>query len=300
MNIQQVQEIVARHAASTTGQLAVGFRDFATGESFVCNETEHMPMASTFKIFVLAEIFRRVQAGELSLETRYELGPQIKSPGTGVLYFLRDGLMPTLYDYCYLMMVLSDNTAADFLFQLAGRENIYRNVLEPLGLKDTKCDWTCRKLLCEYLRLEEPTAQAFGQAIQKDWRNDPFFVCQTQENDETTVADMMAMLDALYRGAWVDQETSSQMLDIMKLCQTNSRIPKYLTGVPVAHKTGTIDLVVNDVGIVYTPKGDYMLTLFYNGNKCQAEEYQANRGAARYEAMLAQLSLEIYQAYLNN
>ena len=29
MQMQQVKEIVARHAASTTGQLAVGFRDFA-------------------------------------------------------------------------------------------------------------------------------------------------------------------------------------------------------------------------------------------------------------------------------
>ena len=300
MNIQQVKEIVSRYQSSTTGELAVGFRDFVTGESYVLNEKAIMPTASTFKIFVLAEIFRRVKEGSLSLEERYELGPHIKSPGTGVLYFMRDGLMPTLYDYCYLMMVLSDNTAADFLFQLAGRENLYRHVFEPLGLTDTKCDWTCRKLLCEYLRLEEPTAQAFGQAIQKDWRNDPYFVCQTPENDETTVADMMTMLDTLYNGKWVDPDISRQVLDIMKLCQTNSRIPKYLTGVPVAHKTGTIDLVVNDVGIVYTSKGDYMLTLFFNGNKCQEEEYHANRGAARYEKMLADLSLEIYQAYMQD
>ena len=298
MNLDKMKEIIHRHAQSTTGELAVGLRDFVTGETYVLNEKAIMPMASTFKIFVLAEIFRRVKEGSLSLEDRYELGPHIKSPGSGILYFLRDGLMPTLYDYCYLMMVLSDNTSADFLFHLAGRENIYGNVLEPLGLKDTKCDWPCRTLLCTSFQLDEPSAQAFAQAKKKNWRNDPHFTCQTPENDQTTVADMMVMLDSLYHGQWVDEGSSRAMLDIMKLCQTNSRIPKYLTGVPVAHKTGTLDHVINDVGVVYTPKGDYMLVLFYNGNKAQEEEYLANRGAARYEAMLAELSKEIYQAYM--
>lgn len=39
----------------------------------------------------------------------------------------------------------------------------------------------------------------------------------------------------------------------------NDRIPKFLPKeVVVAHKTGDMDYFEHDVGIVYTPKGDYI------------------------------------------
>ena len=83
----------------------------------------------------------------------------------------------------------------------------------------------------------------------------------------------------------------------MKSCQTNSRIPRYLPiGVDVAHKTGTLDKLNADIGIVYTPAGDYILCLFYNGNLASEEDYAANAG----DDYLADLSKEIFEAYMEN
>ena len=89
------------------------------------------------------------------------------------------------------------------------------------------------------------------------------------------------------------------MLDILKKCQTNTRIPKFLPpSVDVAHKTGTLDCLCNDVGIVYTSKGDYLLAMFYNGNVATMEEYAQNDRGRNSDALLADISGEIYEEYM--
>ena len=65
----------------------------------------------------------------------------------------------------------------------------------------------------------------------------------------------------------------------------------------LAHKTGTIDHLANDVGIVYTARGNYALAMSYNGNLCSEEEYMSTRGPAVGDPILAQLSRETYDAF---
>lgn len=106
------------------------------------------------------------------------------------------------------------------------------------------------------------------------------------------------MLQRIYGGKWVDPDTCQQMLDIMKLCDGETRITKYLPkGTVVAHKTGSADRVANDVGIVYTPKGDYILVMYYNGNTADEEEYNSNQDRHISEAVLARISRDVYRAY---
>ena len=85
----------------------------------------------------------------------------------------------------------------------------------------------------------------------------------------------------------------------MKQCQTNSRIPKYLPdGCNAAHKTGTMTRVANDAGIVYTPAGDFILSLFYNGNVASEEEYNANATGRLGDELLANLARDICLAFM--
>ena len=85
----------------------------------------------------------------------------------------------------------------------------------------------------------------------------------------------------------------------MKRCHTNSRIPRHLPkGTEVAHKTGTMDKVANDVGVVYTDKGDYLLCMFYNGNTATREEYDANIKGRLSDNLLADISRDIYAEYV--
>lgn len=303
MKTEKIHSIIERHAATATGTLGVFFKDLHTGETVGWNHDKVFQSASVFKVFVLAELLRQVKEGRFSLEDRFELKLEDKSDGSGVLQVLDCGAQLTLKDYATLMMIISDNTAADFLFKLVGRDNILENVLKPLNLNATKCDLTCRDLIAACFDME-PCFE-FGKLDEKIAERNPYmrngdaYTGALEMNDETSPEDVAKVLELFYRGQWVDKEISRQALDIMVLCQTNGRIPKLLpVGIQVAHKTGTMDRVANDTGIVYTEKGDYILSMFYNGNTASEEEFDSNPHGFFSEDLLAGISLDIYDAFI--
>ena len=294
MNIQAIRAIAEKYDAKTTGALGLLFTDLKTGETVTVNPDKELPAASTFKVFLLAEFLRQCEEGKYNLMDRHELKAEFVSPGSGVLCDLLPGMNLTLLDYARLMMMLSDNTATDYLYSLTGRDNIKNNVIDAFDLTKTKCDYPCKLLIETYF---DPAHKV--EAGERNWRNTDDYRCLTPTNDSTSPTDMAKVLKLAYDKALFSPWVSEQMIDIMKRCHTNSRIPKELPrDVEVAHKTGTMDKVANDCGIVYTEKGDYILCLFYNGNVATQEEYDANKKGRFSDGLLAEISKEIYSAYM--
>ena len=294
MNIEAIRAIAEKYDGMTSGDLGLLFADLKTGEAVALNPDKEMPSASTFKVYLLAEFLRQCEAGKYGLMDRHELKEEFYSPGSGVLNDLLPGMNLTLLDYARLMMMLSDNTATDYLFHLTGRDNIKRNVIDAFGLTKTKCDYPCKLLIDTYFDRSHKVMEGVG-----NWRNTDDYLCRTPENDSTSPADMAKVLKMAYDKTLFSPWVSEQMIDIMKRCHTNSRIPKHLPrGVECAHKTGTMDKVANDCGIVYTEKGDYLLCLFYNGNVASQEEYDANVKGRLSDGLLAEISKEIYEEYM--
>ena len=294
MNIEAIRRIAEKYDAKTTGDLGLLFTDLKTGETATVNPDKELPAASTFKVFLLAEFLRQCEEGKYNLMDRHELKEAFVSPGSGVLCDLIPGMNLTLLDYARLMMMLSDNTATDYLYSLTGRDNIKNNVIDAFGLSRTKCDYPCKLLIETYF---DPAHKKV--AGERNWRNTDDYLCLTATNDSTSPNDMAKVLKMAYDKTLFSPWVSEQMIDIMKRCHTNSRIPKELPrDVEVAHKTGTMDKVANDCGIVYTEKGDYMLCLFYNGNTATQEEYDANIKGRFSDGLLAEISKEIYAAYM--
>ncbi len=294
MNIEAIRRIAEKYDAKTTGDLGLLFTDLKTGETVTVNPDKELPAASTFKVFLLAEFLRQCEEGKYNLMDRHELKEAFVSPGSGVLCDLIPGMNLTLLDYARLMMMLSDNTATDYLYSLTGRDNIKNNVIDAFGLSRTKCDYPCKLLIETYF---DPAHKKV--AGERNWRNTDDYLCLTATNDSTSPNDMAKVLKMAYDKTLFSPWVSEQMIDIMKRCHTNSRIPKELPrDVEVAHKTGTMDKVANDCGIVYTEKGDYMLCLFYNGNTATQEEYDANIKGRFSDGLLAEISKEIYAAYM--
>lgn len=294
MNIEAIRRIAEKYDAKTTGDLGLLFTDLKTGETVTVNPDKELPAASTFKVFLLAEFLRQCEEGKYNLMDRHELKEAFVSPGSGVLCDLIPGMNLTLLDYARLMMMLSDNTATDYLYSLTGQDNIKNNVIDAFGLSRTKCDYPCKLLIETYF---DPAHKKV--AGERNWRNTDDYLCLTATNDSTSPNDMAKVLKMAYDKTLFSPWVSEQMIDIMKRCHTNSRIPKELPrDVEVAHKTGTMDKVANDCGIVYTEKGDYMLCLFYNGNTATQEEYDANIKGRFSDGLLAEISKEIYAAYM--
>ena len=83
-----------------------------------------LAIGSTFKLFVLAELSRQVQAGERQWSEVVTLDR--RSLPSGQLQSWPEGSPVTLHTLAALMISISDNTATDTLLHLLGRDHVER------------------------------------------------------------------------------------------------------------------------------------------------------------------------------
>ena len=134
-----LERVFQAYSQKVTAKLGIGFRDLDTGEELYVNGDEPFPAASTFKVPLLITLFDQVNRGVLSLDDMYTLRDDDKAIGSGVLSTLTSGVGLPLRDYATLMMIVSDNTATDVIYNLLGRDNI-SDMIERMNLKNTRCD----------------------------------------------------------------------------------------------------------------------------------------------------------------
>lgn len=210
-------------------RFAFVIKNLRTDECISYNEKKIVPSASLIKIPVMAEIMRQIKEGKLSLKQRIRVGRDVKVPFS-ILTMLEDDNQYSLNDIMTLMIVQSDNTAANILIDLAGMDNV-NNLIKMMGLEDTILQ---RKMMDYNARKEG------------------------REN-LTTALDMAKIMELLYKGEVIDKKSSDHMLDIMKKQLDTSMM---MLNIPdetvVAHKTGELDYLEHDAGIVYLKDMEYI------------------------------------------
>ena len=194
-----------------------------TGASATVNGDRIAVPASLYKVGVLVEAFRQIEAGLLRLDETLRLLPIDWAPGAGILQG-RIGTQVTITDALRLMIGISDNTAAHAIVRRIGVDRVNANN-QRLGLSNTR-----------YYIDNRP--------------------------DTTTAADMARLLSLLATGRLAGVEATGQMLDLLQQVQPAAWLPR---GVPptiaVAHKSGQLDAVRNDAGIVFGPTGRYVVVV---------------------------------------
>ena len=295
--IGQLKTLFEETAKTVTGPLGIGFYDLETGEEVYYNGNMVFPMASVYKIFILCELFRKQKAGTFSFDERHTLLESEKSIGSGILEHIGEGAVLSLMDYTMLMMVISDNTSTALLQKYTPAEDIQAHLIKPLELRDTL--YVPGAGLCDFYGVTvEEYRKITSEGGRFHARNGSYFRCVEPKNKQSSPRDLLKILSLLQEGRLIDAQSDRQILDIMLKCQTNDRIPKKLpAGVRVAHKTGSIDHLANDCGIVYTDCGNYVLTLFYNGNLASEEEYEGSEWTAVGNRLLSGLSAEVYRIF---
>ena len=194
-----------------------------TGASATVNGDRIAVPASLYKVGVLVEAFRQIEADLLRLDETLRLLPIDWAPGAGILQG-RIGTQVTITDALRLMIGISDNTAAHAIVRRIGVDRVNANN-QRLGLSNTR-----------YYIDNRP--------------------------DTTTAADMARLLSLLATGRLAGVEATGQMLDLLQQVQPAAWLPR---GVPptiaVAHKSGQLDAVRNDAGIVFGPTGRYVVVV---------------------------------------
>jgi beta-lactamase class A len=238
-----------------------------SGEKADVNGNQSFPMASAFKIPIIATAFQQIQEGTIRLEDRITLRDEDKSIGSGILRYFEGGLAPTFHDLLTLMIIISDNTATDMVVDCLGGAAVIEGFMHELGLNDIYFKMNCKDLLKGLYppEVHEMTPEEIGKwSVDNDVLRDGICFSRGPENNVSTANDMNALLHKIYEGEIVEDELRDRLLGILFNQQFNDRLPRFLPPhVAFAHKTGTIGGSRNDSGIIFiNPNNHVIVTAF--------------------------------------
>ena len=224
--MERIQEIV--DAAGMDVNVAV--IDLKSGAKGGCGSTNPMVSASMVKLIIAETFLQKVASGEYSLDEYYTLQYSDIVGGSGSLGGYGAGAQVTYREILEKAIAESDNTAANILIETLGMEAVNVEATR-LGLYGTQ--------LNRYMMDADAIASGTENYVSAD--------------------DMATLLKMVYDGTFVDAESSALVLQMLEQQEDSSGI---LDGLPAdvvfAHKTGALDNVRHDGGIV---EGDHPFIL---------------------------------------
>jgi beta-lactamase class A len=247
------EQRVREMAARVDGVVGYAIVDLTTGERIGHLERETFPTASAIKLAIVYELFKQAEEQRIDLEEKTTLDRRQAVGGTGVLVEMGTPTL-SLRDYAVLMVTLSDNTATNVLIDRLGMDRIAAR-MQGLGLGGTKL----RRHMMD-------TAAA-----------------RRGDENVSTPDELVRLLKAMNDGM-------PKAIELLKKPKEN-RLRKGLPeGVASADKSGELDGVRVDAGIVYAKNRPYALCVMTTFLKDEAAGEQAiveiSRAAYEYFSRL--------------
>ena len=209
---------------------SISVENLSNNEKHVYNASEKMQSASVVKVFIMGAVYDRMC---------YPSSPE-RLISANESY---DGELRNLLEQ---MITVSDNSAANQLITKLGEGDFKKGA----------------EVVNNFCIENGYTSTSIGRA---------FLESNPTGDNYTSAEDCTKILSDIYRGICVNEEASAKMLDILKNQTVKTKISM---GVPVeiktANKTGEmpegygLGCIENDMAIVFTEKGDYIITVLSN------------------------------------
>ncbi len=236
-----LDEKIKAEIQNFSGKVWIYAKNLDTGKDYSLRADEPVRTASTIKLPIMTEVYHQIAEGKIKWTDEFTLTKTNKQGGSGTLGEFSDGTKIDLKSATNLMIVVSDNTATNLILDKISSNSV-NAFMESLGLKQTK---SLRKIGGggDARAYDEPLNKLFGIGV-------------------SSPKDMAALLEKLERGEVVSKEASAEMIAILKRQQYTDGIGRNLFDtVPVASKSGALDRLRSDVGIVYTRRGRIVMAI---------------------------------------
>jgi beta-lactamase class A len=231
---------IRAEVATFNGTVVLYAKNLDTGAVYSLNGDDRVRTASTIKIGVMIEAFSRVAEGKVKWTDPLRLTKEAKVSGAGILPAFGDGLQLTFRDAVTLMMMLSDNTATNLVIDVLSADAVNAR-LESLGLTETRL---MRKILGGGDSAEGKKAENRKYGLGR-----------------ATPHEMVTLMEKLERGEIVSPEASKEMLALMKREDPTLGIWRGVLNIPKATKSGALDRLRSNVGLIWHPRGRIALAI---------------------------------------
>lgn len=247
-------------ASAHHGKVALFAQDLKTGQTVGIHPDEVVQTASIIKLTILYEAMEQVREGKTHLDDPIVLKKGDQVPGSGILLFFDTPLNITLKDALTMMVIMSDNTAANLVIDHLGLSNINARI-QKLGLKDT---YLYKKVFQPAEGPMPPDQKVYGLG-------------KTTPREMAEVMRKIVTCDLAEPGlpsTPQDAELCGVVMHMLANQFYQDAIPRYTqplnsspTGSAIANKTGSLDAVRNDVAAISSKNGLLILSVFTYDNQ---------------------------------
>ena len=307
---QRIEQEITRLSNLSGGVLGVSAIHIESGKRLVQNGLLRFPMASSYKVPIAIQLLTRVDSGKYTLDQLIEITKEDLHPGSGMLSdrfnwpgAMTPGVALSVRSLMELMLLISDNSATDVCLRLAGGPKAVNACMKRLGIQGLSVDRPTAYLISDWLGLPIDPSQPWFKP-----RYDSLEKTLTQEaikansrkfdadlKDTATPEAMSELLLKLFTQPILMPESKLLLLDIMRRCESGlARLKGVLPpGTEVMHKTGTIGMTTNDVGIMTLPNdgGHVVISVFIKSSEKPISER---------ERAIAEVARAIHDYYLLN
>jgi beta-lactamase class A len=253
-NSGRLEESVGGLLENFDGEISVVVKNFSTRESYYFNEQEQFAAASLYKLWVMAAAYDQISQGlinenEVLSKSFSELNQTFLLPEDSLGIYSGKGGM-TVEEALENMITASDNYSALLLTDRIGFSS-FRNYVQKNGFEENTLGGNTNT----------PTV---------------------------TASDTAQFFEKLYSGELAEPAYTNKMLNLLKRQQRNSKIPRYLSpDILIAHKTGELEAISHDAGIIFGPSGDYLIVVLTKTENPEAAD-----------EVIARISEKVYNLFL--
>src|SRR5438105_9857214 len=262
---KKLESRVEGTASRLDGVMGVAILDLTDGRILLRNADRVFPAASSIKLAILLELYRQDQEsragakGKARLDDIYTFDPKDLVEDSRIMAGLTAGMTRiTNRDLAQFMVAVSDNAAANILYDRLGKDNV-NTMLRGLALSKTMLR---RKMM-------------------------DIAAAQRGNENVTTPQEMVRLLEAIYKEKVLNKQATAELIRQLSTLK-QSYIPRSVPeNVQVANKPGELDAVRNDSGIVYAPNRPFAMSVM---NAYDRDEKAAERA-------ISEVALEAYHYF---
>ena len=204
--------------------------DYETGNYIDINADENFATASIIKLPVLIDLFKKIEAGQISLDDKMVLTEYYRTEGSGSLQFKAQNSQYTIDQLARIMITESDNSSTNMLVAKLGSMTNINSSVRNWGLKNT------------YMQNWLPDLKGTNRTSAKELAT---MLYNIDENDK-----------------FLSLNSRQKIFDYMGHVHNNRLIQAGLgNGSIFLHKTGDIGTMLGDAGIVIAPNGKKYITV---------------------------------------
>lgn len=232
---QTLDEKIQAELKDFRGKVWIYAKNLDTGKDYALRADEQVRTASTIKLPIMTEVFHQIAQGKMNWTDEIILTKEKKAGGSGILGEFSDNTKLDLRSAVNLMIVVSDNSATNLILDKITADSV-NDFMDTLGLKQTR---SLRKI-----------GGGGDSKANLDARLKLFGI------GVSSPKDMVKLLEMLENGEVVSKEASAEMIAILRRQQYKDGIGRSLPDtLPSASKSGSLDRLRSDVGIIYTRRG---------------------------------------------